>query len=297
MDCPYSHTLNYLKGKKRKKGSDKHYYILSCFCYYSNNVICPFSNKMEIEAKLLTSTFQCWYIMVERGELMDYDFVGLYILAYLGVRRPRKWISGKLLCAEIETEELKSSTIGNIPYITDLLSITYLAKHFGENFQSTKIISIFNQKQLCGIKKNSENFVNKSLVHWALGHRPFNLITHIPSPMEVLRMQSRGTRVITSFIREHELLTHHVAKLTYMDDNKIHARDAFEFLVHDMKHMEIFIDDNIFLEQVGFFMKILSLHNGKPKQFFKQFFNCQNEYENIIFIKLWNELEYLISDM
>jgi hypothetical protein len=109
------------------------------------------------------------------------------------------------------------------------------------------------------------------------------------SPMEVLRMQSNGTRVVTMFTTKEELSTMHISPLYYMEGMQNHAKDPLEFLIHDLKHMENFVDCNCHREQVGFFRKLCALENGNPKNFFR--IRCG--YDKT----LWRELEYVISDM
>jgi hypothetical protein len=42
-----------------------------------------------------------------------------------------------------------------------------------------------------------------------------------------------------------------------------HSKDALEFLLHDLKHMENFIDNATYKEQVGFFRCMLKLSDVK----------------------------------
>lgn len=53
----------------------------------------------------------------------------------------------------------------------------------------------------------------------------------------------------------------HSAKLAYMDFDgaHMHEKDALEFLLHDLKHMENFVDIQTNQEQVGFFKALLCL--------------------------------------
>ena len=111
-----------------------------------------------------------------------------------------------------------------------------------------------------GIKKNVDNFVNRTIVLWTLGRLPFILLHRIPTPMDVLSMQSKGTRVITLFLTERELAKSHTANLYYMRGNPLHSREPLEFLIHDMTHMQHFMDPNIHLEQVTIFQAFTELY-------------------------------------
>ncbi|CAE7420739.1 unnamed protein product [Symbiodinium microadriaticum] len=115
------------------------------------------------------------------------------------------------------------------------------------------------------------------------------MYSRIPTPMEVLRMQAAGERVVTMFLTKEELSSFHVAKLHYMSGQQLCAKDAVDFLVHDLHHMDHFTDPSTRDEQVGFFRAILGIGSGRPKQFFRSLFP-EDDY-------IWFELEYLVSDM
>jgi hypothetical protein len=246
------------------------------------------------EAVTLFPAVSEWYSMVLEHTLADYDFVGLYILAYLSLRRPSKWACGKISLIDCtELHNISSAALCSIPHFNTLVSDTYLKKLFGgDNISDITVVEIFSKIRFTGIKKNTDNFVNNSIVQWALGKRPYNIMCRVPSPLEVLRMQASGRRVITSFVTIDDMSKPHTAQLTYMGNNINHSRDPFEFLVHDMVHMEHFTDPNTYLEQVGFFKSILGVHDGSPKRFFKKMFPVEEICKH-----LWAELEYLISDM
>ena len=240
--------------------------------------------------------------------ISECDYVGLYMLIYLSVRRPKNWINGKLkfpITNENENFQLLSCNLQDHQQLLDQLGgENYLKKKLscndGDN--SITVVSIYNELQLKGIRKNKDNLVNRSIVFWTLSKtqdrsieshkfstcRPFNLMFTIPTPMQVLRQQASGSRVITMFRSLEELSSKHKAMLYYMDGMQNHEKDALEFLIHDIIHMEHFTNDDIYEEQVGFFICMLNLENGNPKKFFKE-----HGYDEI----LWKELEYVISDM
>lgn len=235
-------------------------------------------------------------------KISSYDFVGIFILCYLSVRRPNGWSNGRLrqtiVSSMTETDKnitISSEKLSNITGLLDLLCLQYLERKLKYKdvdslcVSDLTVLDIFDRLQLTGIKQNKDNYVNHSIILWSLGLRPFQLLFYIPSPMEVLRQQASGKRVITMFLTESELSIKHTAMLYYMDGTFNHSKDAFEFLLHDMKHMEHFMDKNSHLEQVGFCRCMLKLSNGKPRNFFLH--DCGLDDQ------LWRELEYVISDM
>jgi hypothetical protein len=272
--------------------------------------------SLEEEAKILSPIVNDWFTLVTEKKIPEYDFGGLYILAFLSLRRPHKWSCGKFPTPLADSEKYYSSKLADIPHILSMLTERYLIKLFGVNYSEISVISIFEQIRFTGIKKNSGNFVNQCLVSWALNKRPFVLLKEIPTPLQVLRMQATGHRVATAFLSFEELSSHHIAKLHYMEGHQNHSKDAFEFFVHDLIHMEHFTDPNTYQEQTGFFYSLLSMSSDttvSPKKFIRAILNRHTfqmvsgsqlvntlPFEEIFkshFQQLWNELEYLISDM
>jgi hypothetical protein len=292
--------------------------------------------SLSDEATRLSPLFTQWFAMCqvdthshELGReglvLFEYDVVGAFILSYLALRKPNKWIGGVIKQSVVPIDDAlymatPSCSLSEFPGLLSIVSESYVARKLcniiGDRDEIT-IMSIFNHLNLAGIKKNTSNFINDVLVKWAMSHQhslthdddleqcnlchsthdvlPYcalpriQLLTSIPYPMEVLRMQASNSRVVTMMVSEAQLSSCHVAKLTYMAGMHNHSRDPFEFLLHDLKHMSHFRDPPICREQLGFFKCILSCCGGHPKRLFKMLFPRDTV--------LWSELEYLISDM
>ena len=225
-----------------------------------------------------------WYKLYLDKVLSDCDLCCAFILACLAARRPKKWACGNMKPSVISDQEEKldlslvSSPIVDIPGLLNFLGKPYIEAKMERRAEEISVIQIFNQIQFTGIKKNYKNYVNTTMVFWALKKRPYSLHFRIPTPMEVLQMQGRGQRVVTLFITMEELKSKHQAQLHYMSGNtrsssifrciinannknsekrifsnlgsQNHSRDAFEFLIHDLSHMEHFMSPQIYSEQV-----------------------------------------------
>lgn len=210
-------------------------------------------------------------------------------MSFMAIKRRKRWAAG-MFTESIASEPLSSVPMHKFPGLLEILDPQYIQKKTGRMYDpNMSIISMFNCLQFVGIKNNSSDFVNRNMVMWCLGQRPFVLLTHIPTPMEVLRMQAAGKRVVTMFLTKQELMSYHIAKLQYMSGQQQCRKDALDFLVHDLKHMDHFTNTAIMSEQVGFFRALLKLGKGHPKRFFRSLFPSDEV--------LWYELEYLISDM
>jgi hypothetical protein len=83
-----------------------------------------------------------------------------------------------------------------------------------------------------------EEAVARGLVAWAEGTRPVDLLTRVPTAREVLALQARGRRC--------------VSLLADGADASPHA-DGLAFCLHDLCHLEKFVDPEHHRGQVGFF--------------------------------------------
>jgi hypothetical protein len=80
--------------------------------------------------------------------------------------------------------------------------------------------------------------VPSALCAWADGARPVDLLFRVPTPRELLRLQARGRRCVS-----------------LLDDDVSTAphEDGLAFAVHDLCHLEKFVDPAHHTEQIGFF--------------------------------------------
>jgi hypothetical protein len=264
---------------------------------------------LEQEATILTPLLEDCYAKFHRGEILHVDFVGIFILYFIGTRRKDGWSNGILTTSISESilpkskgsdACIQSDFLSSHPTLVGILNATYLANKFnnsGQPFENITIYDIFNRCRLKGLKNNKNDLINRSLILWYHNLRPYVLLFHIPTPMEVLQYQSQGQRIITLFYSKKDLSMTHNAKLYYMKGMPDHSKDAFEFLLHDIQHMEHFMTDDCYHEQVGFFKALYNANdnivNKSTNRSLKNFFLRDCGYD----ILLWHELEYVISDM
>lgn len=271
---------------------------------FNADVICPVINELSsLHAKHI---------------IQDSEFVAIYILLLLSSNK-KKYLGGKYKCTVhnsteiIEAQSIKLATIPGLVDGVDLLDGAYLSKKLKLEIHEIKISDIYTKYTLNGIRKNQDNYVNRQIIHWMVqekcqshnqGIRKPTLLFHIPNPMQVLEMQSHGTRVVTLFKERHELLNKHVSYLHYMGGQAAvgsshsdaiieHEKDALEFLLHDLKHFDNFIAAS-FYEQVGFFNCLVEMQaNSVTKNRIKLFYLNELKYDK----QLYLELEYVLSDM
>jgi hypothetical protein len=97
---------------------------------------------------------------------------------------------------------------------------------------------VFATRRLRGIPE----VVATGLLAWARGGRPARLVARIPDAREILRRQSQGQRFV-SLIEDAEARAH---------GDPRHP-DGLSFALHDLCHLEKFVDPAHHRGQVGFF--------------------------------------------
>ncbi len=118
--------------------------------------------------------------------------------------------------------------------------------------------------------KGYSDRIRRSLLKWHHKQYPLLLLFHIPTPLELLRLQAQGQRVVTVFLQQSEWRTEH------------HGKNPWDFTVHDLIHADHFFEDPLnWKGQVGFYQFLLRHWNDFPLR------------------ALHNQsgFEYLISDM
>lgn len=95
-------------------------------------------------------------------------------------------------------------------------------------------VRLFAERELCRVPAA----VPRALVAWADEARPVDLLFEVPSPRAILARQARGRRVV-SLLDEGARTAPH--------------EDGLAFAVHDLCHLEKFVDPTHHVEQVGFF--------------------------------------------
>lgn len=128
------------------------------------------------------------------------------------------------------------------------------------------IIEHLNQYHWIGFSDR----IRRSLIQWHLGHYPLQLCFHIPRPLEILKIQAQGQRIVTAFSNVEDwkkMWGHH---------------DAWNFIAHDLIHADhFFINPENRNGQIQFYKSILQHWNS----------------EEIQPLHDQPDFEYLISDM
>jgi hypothetical protein len=93
--------------------------------------------------------------------------------------------------------------------------------------------------------KNVPVFVNRCIIHWAVGLRPLILMNRVATPSELLEMQATGRRCVTCFCDAEQIGTE------WEDGYAPFAvKDTLHFAIHDLQHMEKLTEPSYYCEQV-----------------------------------------------
>ena len=212
-------------------------------------------DALAAEAEAVLPIVNAVHALWEKGVASAADLAGAYILAACAWRRPRQWLAGSLKGGPIVARDRdapppRSIALGAVPALLEALGgEQFLRKKLGPGAELT-VFGIFNEGALGALKGNTGDYINRCMAFWCAGQRPCQLLFRVPSPMQVLRQQASGERVVTVFITREDLSRRHMAKLVYMDGGQHHSKDPLEFTLHDLKHMEHFVHPETHLEQV-----------------------------------------------
>lgn len=116
----------------------------------------------------------------------------------------------------------------------------------------------------------------QAICAWHCGLRPVHLIRHIPTARQMLQIQAQGQRFV-SLLPDAQALAH---------GDPRHP-DGLSFALHDLCHLEKFVDPEHYTGQIGFF-KALDVAMSKP---------AWHDLESG-FDERWNaDRDYVLADM
>lgn len=193
------------------------------------------------------------------------DFLTLYLLLFLRIRHPKNWLQKK------SRQSLENKKLG--PELLSLIPGTFQLNTWEkEKLKGLDSYALFDLYNLLGIPSS----INKTMIHWILGLWKIEMLEHIPSPRELLRLQVENTRCITVITQSEEI-----------DRLVLESRDPLSFVLHDLMHADQFFSQRESQKgQLGFYQLIESIYDRpelrdllKKDQHFKK------------------EFEYVASDM
>ncbi len=167
-------------------------------------------------------------------------------------------------------QDLQKSNISDAEFCTSLMLFFDLKlqnkKLFPNISTQSTIIQSLNDYHWIG----HTDRIRRALIQWHLKNYPLQLLHYVPTPIEILKTQASGKRVVTVFTK------------TFEWEQMWGPHDAWNFIAHDLIHADHFFENPLHQKgQVEFYLFILK-NWDHPE--------IQSLHSNSGF-------EYLISDM
>lgn len=206
--------------------------------------------------------------------LSDAEIAAIYILIFSFLRRPKDFLGGP-----------HNQPLATLPVSSRMCCQTFfelLQKELPEDLRQTKSLARFQRPDdllsyFCAHSWRSIPLsVAQSLMAWENGLYPLRLLSYVPTPKEVLSMQSEGQRCVSM-----------LQDLTEMQEFVEEGRDVLGFIVHDLIHADHFFADPVKARaQIEFSRRLMVVFGFHDIQVMLQ--------TDAAFKK---EFEYLMSDM
>lgn len=186
--------------------------------------------QLEAEADFIYQDLVSLCFLRQSNVIGAAEFVACYVLNYALARSPQKGLGGPIF--NYPTAPQNSSGIEWLRVkFAECRAIERLA-----NYRSG--LDVLCRLALKGVPKS----VHSALAMWANDQYPLDLLQHVPTPYEVLALQTMGRRCVTVLVKRSEL-----AQLVEGE------RDPFGFVLHDLIHADHFFSrPEVARGQIGF---------------------------------------------
>lgn len=195
--------------------------------------------------------------------LKPFELCTLYILLFLKIRHPKNWLQRK---SQIVSETPSAK-------ILDLIPASFELNEWEKNkLQDVSILDLYTNFNLKGIPEA----VNRTMVNWIKAQWNIVVLTHIPSPRELLKLQTQNSRCITLTMNHDEI-----------DRLVLAARDPLSFVLHDLHHADCFFNQKETQKgQLGFFSLVEKIYD---QPLLKNTLKEDKQFKS--------EFDYVVSDM
>jgi len=203
-------------------------------------------SRAEAEAPLLLPRLQSLRKLHAEGVLSPPDTCVAYIIAYLQIRHgSKRWTCGRRTGPPAGTPQ--EHVYAEQDYQSISLADERLRSVFDEitlqDLSKLKLEPSSTLRDLIRVARFTRvpEHVPVCLWNYYAGLRPLVLMWRVPTPDELLAMQADGRRCVSALVSEKALHT------------VFGHRDCLDMLMHDLSHMEKFIEVGRYWQQVGFF--------------------------------------------
>lgn len=201
--------------------------------------------------------------IITKLQLDPFELCTLYILLFLRIRHPKNWLQKKTTVI----------TRGHEKKLLDMIPSEFnLSEWEKEKLSNVSALSLFKSFNLKGIPLA----VNRTMINWGQGLWKIKLLTHIPGPRELLRLQVQNTRCVTIIISHDDI-----------DKLVLSARDPLSFVLHDLHHADHFFNQDDSLKgQLGFYSLVDKIYDHP---LLKKSLKEDKQFKS--------EFDYVVSDM
>lgn len=222
--------------------------------------------KLSLEGPVLGPLISPFFLAWRKGLLKNPELVSLIILTYLWQRKGDLFLSSPL------KPFLSEQPVQTLRLCDSPVSATWTEKIWRRLPSDISLYQLVSQFAFYGIPVS----INRALTRWFEGVYPLQLWMNIPTPEQLLRIQTEGLRGVTVFEDEKHLST--------MINS---LRDPFEFILHDLEHADrFFFHPENQRGQMGFFKK---LHHFWRHQDLQKMYKQDATFQH--------EFDYLMADM
>ncbi len=195
--------------------------------------------------------------------LRPFELCTLYILLFLRIRHPKNWLQKKSQ-TPLQTQAVK---------ILDIIPESFLLSEWEKSkLQNLSVLDLYKNFNLKGIPEA----VNRTMINWIEGGWDIVLLTHIPSPRELLKLQTKNSRCITLTVNHDEI-----------DRLVLASRDPLSFVLHDLHHADHFFNQKETQKgQLGFYSLVERIYD---QPLLKNTLKEDKQFKS--------EFDYVVSDM
>lgn len=235
-------------------------------------------NFLSTHSQLAEECLMPFLSLWRAQKVSDQEIVAIYILIFCFLRSPKKFLGGPHNSKIISSFQSENAVFSSSE-ILQILRSTLDRR----NFVTTSCLLRLDSDEpflsfFCRHSWRSLPIsVQISIFQWTMGYYPLDLLTHLPSPLDVLKLQCTGKRCVSMMVDK--------ASLSEVIDE---GRDCLGFIVHDLIHAHHFFQDPTQAQaQIEFCKKLLHLYEMEPLT--QVWMSLDAEFKK--------EFEYIMSDM
>lgn len=195
--------------------------------------------------------------------LSSFEFATLYLLLFLRIKHPKNWLQKKT------KSEHSTGPDQLLCLIPPSFNLNAWEKEKLKGLATAELFEFFNLKAV-------PESINRTMINWFTGVWNIEMLEHIPTPRELLRLQVKNARCMTLITDPEQI-----------DSMVMNNRDPLSFMLHDLMHADQFFSQDESLKgQLGFYKLINDIYDQPALKY------CLVQDANFR-----KEFEYVASDM